>query len=143
MKMISEHISDAEYRCGCGKCAGLPPSWTGVNHPDVYNQFFMDWEEIREEWGQPLIINSGFRCPAHNKAIGGEPLSAHLWGLALDYAPEDPSKLSALYKVALDLHPEFRIGIYRTQKFIHCDVAYEISPIVVKEWKYSARWQQK
>jgi len=41
-------------------------------------------ETVRAFFGQPIIINSGFRTPAHNAAVGGEPNSYHLKGMAAD-----------------------------------------------------------
>lgn len=35
--------------------------------------------------GQPLSIDSGYRCPALNKAVGGVADSAHLYGYAADF----------------------------------------------------------
>ena len=39
---------------------------------------------LRLAIGKPLIVSSGFRCPALNKAVGGVANSAHQFGLALD-----------------------------------------------------------
>ena len=48
-----------------------------------YNQ--MRNEEMRNEVREyPIIINSGFRSPAVNKAVGGASLSNHLTGCAVD-----------------------------------------------------------
>ena len=42
-------------------------------------------EEMRNEVREyPIIINSGFRSPAVNKAVGGVPMSNHLTGCAVD-----------------------------------------------------------
>jgi len=42
-------------------------------------------EEMRNEVGEyPIIINSGFRSPEVNKAVGGATLSNHLTGCAVD-----------------------------------------------------------
>jgi hypothetical protein len=42
-------------------------------------------EEMRNEAGEyPIIINSGFRSPAVNKAVGGVSTSNHLTGCAVD-----------------------------------------------------------
>ena len=52
-------------------------------------------EEVRAILGQPIIINSGYRSPKVNKAIGGKPASSHQYGLAVDFkcpafgTPED------------------------------------------------------
>lgn len=41
-------------------------------------------ERIREIIGKPVIINSGYRCPALNKAVGGVSSSQHALAEALD-----------------------------------------------------------
>lgn len=30
-------------------------------------------DPLREAWGEPLLVNSGYRCPRLNAAVGGEP----------------------------------------------------------------------
>jgi hypothetical protein len=43
-------------------------------------------EEIREDFGgRPVTINSGYRPPSVNRAIGGASQSRHLWGDAVDF----------------------------------------------------------
>ena len=42
-------------------------------------------EEMRNEVGEyPIVINSGFRSPEVNKAVGGVSTSNHLTGCAVD-----------------------------------------------------------
>ena len=41
-------------------------------------------QPLREAWGKPLIISSGYRCEELNKAVGGVANSAHLYGNAAD-----------------------------------------------------------
>jgi hypothetical protein len=41
-------------------------------------------DPVRELWGGPLTVNSGFRCPALNAAVGGAPASQHIRGEAAD-----------------------------------------------------------
>ena len=43
-------------------------------------------EKIREACGaNPVIVSSGYRCPAVNDAVGGATNSAHTWGGAADF----------------------------------------------------------
>ena len=43
-------------------------------------------DPIREHFGAPIIITSGYRCPQLNKAIdGASPRSLHMRGLAADF----------------------------------------------------------
>jgi hypothetical protein len=44
---------------------------------------------VRDAWGRPMQVNCGYRCPAHNHAVGGAPDSAHLTGEAADIADVD------------------------------------------------------
>lgn len=41
-------------------------------------------DPIRLMWGKPIIVNSGYRSPNLNKAVGGVPNSNHLTGEAAD-----------------------------------------------------------
>ena len=41
-------------------------------------------DPLREAWGKPIKVNSGYRCPALNKAVGGAPASQHMRGEAAD-----------------------------------------------------------
>ena len=60
------------------------------NHPVhfkyVYNigKLSATLDQLRYYIGCPLFINSGYRCPELNKAVGGAKNSNHLKGLAAD-----------------------------------------------------------
>ena len=41
-------------------------------------------DPLREAWGKPIHVNSGYRCKALNKAVGGVPSSQHMRGEAAD-----------------------------------------------------------
>jgi zinc D-Ala-D-Ala carboxypeptidase len=41
-------------------------------------------EPIRQLYGAPITISSGYRCPRLNKAVGGSPTSQHMIGEAAD-----------------------------------------------------------
>lgn len=44
-------------------------------------------QPLRDAWGEPLAINSGYRCQEVNKAVGGVPTSQHTKGEAADVCP--------------------------------------------------------
>lgn len=75
-------------------------------------------QKIRDAVG-PLRINSGYRCPAHNKEVGGAPRSRHLIGTAADIYPLAASMQDVL-DAALTVPEIHGIGIYRTM--IHVDL---------------------
>lgn len=42
---------------------------------------------IREAWGGPILVRSGYRCPELNAKVNGAKTSAHLRGYAADLVP--------------------------------------------------------
>lgn len=65
------------------------------NCEQIVNLFRLskELEIIRRKFGKPIIVNSGFRCPALNKAVGGVPNSDHLFGSAVDITSSDNETL--------------------------------------------------
>lgn len=43
------------------------------------------WQPARDILGVPIKINSGYRSPTLNKAIGGSKTSSHCYGYAIDF----------------------------------------------------------
>ncbi len=50
-------------------------------------------QPLRDVWGEPMIINSGFRSEETNKAVGGVVNSQHKEGKAVDVIVDNPRKL--------------------------------------------------
>lgn len=83
------------------------------------NMDFVYWLNlVRMRASVPMKINSGYRTPAHNAAVGGEPNSAHLRGLAADIACPDMATRGSILKAAYALNVR-RVGIAKT--FVHLD----------------------
>ena len=80
----------------------------------------------RQRLGCGLIVLSGYRSPAYNKAVGGAKHSRHLCFNALDLAPAN-GKVAALHKVLKALRKEgyFKGGIGRYASFCHVDTRGE------------------
>lgn len=72
-------------------------------------------QPLRDAWGLPLHVNSGYRCPKLNAAVGGAATSQHTKGEAADIKAEHPIKLAQLaYDLGL---PYDQMIIYPT--FVH------------------------
>lgn len=79
-------------------------------------------DEIREKYGKPIIITSGYRCQELNKKVGGKSNSFHLKGLAADL------KYSVELWTFLTQHAKFDKLILETSKsakWIHCQFSKE------------------
>lgn len=50
-------------------------------------------DKVREAYGAPIRVSSGYRSPALNAAVGGKPMSQHLKGQAADLVTDDLKKL--------------------------------------------------
>lgn len=46
-------------------------------------------DPIREFYGHPIKVTSGYRCRALNSAVGGASNSSHMYGYAADIKPYD------------------------------------------------------
>jgi len=139
--MIAEYISRKEYECPC--CQKLPPDLkkTSGVYPVIYDSLFEAFRQLREAFGRPIKISSGYRCPQHNFVIGGEKDSVHLFGLALDCDFDTAEDVTLAAMLFNRINPNLRLGIYRTMKtFIHMDNGYMIFPRMSEHWRPGARW---
>jgi len=51
-------------------------------------------DPLRTAWGAPIVVNSGYRCPALNEAVGGSKTSDHMTGRAADIEAADRTAAS-------------------------------------------------
>lgn len=90
-------------------------------------------DPIRELFGDPVIVNSGFRSVAVNKAVGGVPCSRHTLGLAADIRPigcipDDDDVLDdllRLYNACVrfrSVNPQLVEDIFLYDTFIHIEL---------------------
>jgi hypothetical protein len=76
---ISQNFSASEFSC---KCGGTLP---GCRKTLLMRDLLMSLEILRDEFKLTNIsILSGYRCPRHNKAVGGAEFSEHQYGAACD-----------------------------------------------------------
>lgn len=88
-------------------------------------------QQIRDHFGKPVHINSGYRSPAHNKAVGGMTNSYHTKGQAADIVISVVSpKRVAQYAEAIGVNG---IGWYENKRFTHVDTRKK--PVF---WHYNA-----
>ncbi|MFR9051777.1 MAG: D-Ala-D-Ala carboxypeptidase family metallohydrolase [Hominilimicola sp.] len=55
-------------------------------------------DPLRIWYGKPITVNSGYRCPALNKAVGGAATSQHMNGQAADIDAGDRQQNKLLFE---------------------------------------------
>jgi uncharacterized protein YcbK (DUF882 family) len=115
---LSAHFDSSEFVCHCCKqCT------------QISGDLIDGLEELSEAFAiygkrASIIIVSGYRCPKHNKAVGGAPNSQHMQGIAADITVKssvgeiiEPSKIADyLEKKYPNSH-----GIGRYKSWVHFD----------------------
>ena len=60
-------------------------------------------DPLREAYGKPIIVTSGYRSPLLNKAVGGVATSQHCKGQAADIVPKNKKDMKKLWQLAQKL----------------------------------------
>ena len=81
----------------CATKTGLTniPNWQAVENLKALVNNVLD--PLRESWGKPIIVTSGFRCKAVNDKVGGVATSQHTKGEAADIDIGTPEKNKELF----------------------------------------------
>ena len=110
---LSDNFNVSEFAChGSGCCSTVL----------IDEQLVTYLQKIRDHFGKPVTISSGYRCAKHNKSVGGATASRHAKGMAADIviqgvAPAEVAK----YAESIGIKG---IGLYETAKdgyFVHVD----------------------
>jgi hypothetical protein len=66
-------------------------------------------DPLREAYGKPIIVTSGYRCARLNKVVGGAPSSQHVKGEAADIrsVQDTPEENRKLYDLIVKLKLPF------------------------------------
>lgn len=91
------------------------PSWDDIHHLTLLCRWILD--PVREKYGKPIAVTSGFRSPFLNRLVGGVSTSQHMSGLAADLRCDDPKALFDL--IAESDLPFDQLIYYRKRKFVH------------------------
>lgn len=83
--------------------------------------------EVRQKYGTPIIITSGFRPPAVNREQRGAKYSQHILFKALDLVPKDRN-LPKLLQVLRNTPSVIRIGRGEKRGFLHMDIRDNNAP---------------
>ena len=110
---LSTNFNSSEFDChGSGCCSSTL----------VDDKLVTYLQQIREHFGKPVNISSGYRCATHNKNVGGATGSYHAKGQAADIyiTGVTPAEI-AKYAESIGI---LGIGLYETNSdghFVHVD----------------------
>lgn len=91
------------------------PDWDDINRLLELCRWILD--PVREMYGKPIIVTSGFRTPFLNRLVGGVSTSQHMQGLAADLRCDDSKALFDL--IAESDLPFDQLIYYQKKKFVH------------------------
>ena len=107
-KKLSKNFKTTEFDCKGKKCCSKT-----LIEPKLVEYL----QKIRNHFGKSITINSGYRCPTHNKAVGGASSSKHTKGMAADINVKGIKPLEvAQYAESIGIKG---IGLY--DNFVHID----------------------
>jgi len=125
MIATAKYFTEKELCCKhCGQC-------------EVTQALCDALDAFRETVNKPVLVDDAYRCPEHNKAVGGVPNSQHVLGTAADIRVEGLSATD-LYHVALEVPAIHGIGRDDHENYLHVDVREHPA-----KWCYAVNGQQE
>ena len=121
-------MSEFECRDGC------PMPASAKENIEALVEAVLD--PAREKFGKPITVNSGYRCPRHNAAVGGVPGSQHMRGEAADVSAGSAQASREVGKIIEQLGKFDQLIYYPT--FVHVSwkrIGKNRNQIIYKQFK--------
>jgi uncharacterized protein YcbK (DUF882 family) len=118
----AKYFKPEEFRCHGPECRDKPD-------PVMDERLLQVLDHIRETVGKPIIVTCGYRCPIHNRAVGGVKNSFHCQGVAADLSTVGIG-VEELARIAAECGAD-GVGRYIEKNFVHIDVR-----------QHKARWTE-
>jgi len=114
---LTKNFSKLEFDCKCG--CEMPKKVL-----DNVQKLASQLQVLRDEVGVSIKINSAYRCPKHNKSIGGVNNSQHILGKASDVViiGFEPSKTFELISELIHKGDMLEGGLGKYKTFTHYDI---------------------
>ena len=84
---LTKNFNKSEFECKCG--CEMPEEVLSE-----ITKLAGNLQVIRDFIRKPMILTNAYRCPKHNKEVGGVPNSQHILGKACDIQVNDMSPRS-------------------------------------------------
>lgn len=130
--LVTPHFALSEFDCHDGQ------SVPEVYRPNLDRLCIGVLEPVRERWGKPIIIISGWRSKSWNAKVGGAPGSRHLKAEAGDIRTVQVMDLPELRALIEDMIADDELpalgGIgYYPNRWLHVDVRPH-APLRLARW---------
>jgi uncharacterized protein YcbK (DUF882 family) len=121
---LTKNFNSSEFDCSCKACK---ETIIDLDHVDAL-------QKLRDKLGKSIKINSAYRCPAHNKSVGGATNSRHVIGDATDIVVEGltPDQVADMCEA------EFS-GLGRYDTFTHVDSRPLLKKGVKARWDFRTK----
>lgn len=77
-------------------------------------------DKLRKDYGFPIMVSCGYRCPSHNAEVGGVYDSQHIYGKAADIWVNGDYEY--FYRFVINSKLFDGVGYYPYDEFVHVDV---------------------
>lgn len=111
--VLAPHFKAKEFACShCGEL--------------IINSELVDKiEQLRMVMNAPIQVTSAYRCPTHNRCVGGSSSSFHIKGMALDIGMYNKFNGVEVFNEAVKIFP--RVGLYQSNRAGFCYIHVDIS----------------
>ena len=93
------------------------PDWDQIDALKSLIETILD--PLREWYGKPITVNSGYRCKALNEAVDGVPSSFHIKGMAADITTGSHTENKKLLDYVRDNLPFTEMGFEGNGTWLH------------------------
>ena len=122
----SKYFSREELKCKCG-----------CDTCEMDEAFLTKLDLLRFRYGKPIYLNSAYRCPEHNKKVGGVGDSPHTQGLGVDIRCDRQNAYQILKLVMALRFSGIGISQKGDGRFIHIDDQQSNSKGTRPNWLWS------
>ena len=120
---MAKYFTRDEFKCKCGKCVNM-----------IQDEFIEQMDSLREKYGKPIFVNSGYRCPSHNNEVSSTGFNGpHTTGRAGDFKIDRGDAVHLLeLALAIPYFKGFGVNQKGLGRFLHLDASRDTRTI----WSY-------
>lgn len=130
---VSKNFRLSEFKCRDAARGLNKPPYCNGSSGNIDTDLITGLQDLRDKIGNPVIITSGYRCPAYNTYVKGASSSQHMFGTAVDIRVDGMTS-EDLMRVVEQMDIFTGRGLYPGQGFIHVDTRRGLRGGRVSRW---------